>query len=159
MKTKSSQNLFQIGQIARKAGTTVRTVRYYMEEGFIEPAARSAGGFYLFSPETAETVFLIRKLSDAGFSLNDIKDLYRARAQGRTGREASGQVLGLLEKQKDAVEQKIRDYMKIKDELEKAIEMVGECRECGLAPTRENCRACSVVICRNQIPMPVQAIL
>lgn len=153
------RNLFKIGEIADRAGTSVRTVRYYMEEGFIEAAARSTGGFYLFSPETGDTVFFIQKLKGAGLSLKEIKAIYTARKTGRTGEEASKKVLEHLKNQKAAVEQKIKDYQRLNAELDEAIEMVAQCRGCTAQPSRERCESCAVVRRRKTIPLPVRAIL
>jgi len=159
MKHTANKHLCQIGEIADKAGVTVRTVRYYMEEGFIEPGDRSAGGFYLFAPETAETVFFVQRLKDAGLALKDIKAIYLARQNGQTGNEAYKQVLAHLEKQKKLVEQKIADYRQLKTEIEDAMALVAQCDGCQLKPTRKNCESCPVVKNAKKIPLPVKAIL
>jgi MerR family Zn(II)-responsive transcriptional regulator of zntA len=159
MKHIPNKHLFQIGEIAEKAGVTARTVRYYMEEGFIEPAGRSAGGFYLFAPETAETVFFVQKLKDAGLALKDIKAIYRARQNGQTGNEAYREVLAHLKEQKVLVEKKIADYRQLRTEIEEAMALVAQCDGCQLKPTRENCESCPVVKNAKKIPLPVKAIL
>lgn len=159
MKTLNNKKLYQIGEIAKMAGTSVRTVRYYLEEGFIEAADRSDGGFYLFSADAADTVFFVRKLKDAGLALKDIKAIYRARRGGVTGNEVYAQVAALLREQKALVEKKIADYRQLKTELEQAIDLVGQCKGCRLEPTRQNCETCSVVTAKEKLPVPVQAIL
>src|SRR6056297_3305896 len=103
MEAKAPKKLFQIGEIAKKAGVSVRTVRYYMEEGFIEAVDRSPGGFYLFAPEAAETVFFVQQLKDAGLALKDIKAIYEARQNGETGDAAYPRVLDHLEAQRARV--------------------------------------------------------
>lgn len=148
----------QIGEIAEKAGTSVRTVRYYMEEGFIEAADRSPGGFYLFTPETAETVFYVQKLKNAGLALKDIKSIYEARRTGQTGEEASSLVIEYLEKQKVLVAQKIADYQRLNTEIEAAIEIASKCRGCSTRPTRKNCKDCKVLNGMKKFPLPLQAI-
>ncbi|MFO8112920.1 MAG: MerR family transcriptional regulator [Desulfosalsimonadaceae bacterium] len=149
----------QIGEIAEKAGTSVRTVRYYMEEGFIEAADRSPGGFYLFTPETAETVFYIQKLKNAGLALKDIKSIYEARRNGQTGEDASSMVIGHLERQKALVTKKIADYQRLHTEIEAAIEIASRCRGCSIQPTWENCKDCKVLKGMKKFPLPLQAIL
>lgn len=153
------KKLFQIGEIAQNAGTSVRTVRYYLEEGFIRAAGRSPGGFYLFTPEVAQTVFYIQKLKDAGMALKDIKQIYRARLDGQTGNEAYQEVLKHLEAQKAIVEQKIADYQRLENEIHEAIDLVRKCEGCSVQPSRKNCEACAVVKSAEKIPWPVKAIL
>lgn len=130
-----------------------------MEEGFIEPADRSGGGFYLFSPETADSVFFINKLRDAGFALKQIKALYLARKNGTTGHEASTRVLALLMEQKLAIEKKIKEYQELEAEIKDALELVSQCQGCRHAPTRKICSNCSVLTSRNKLPLPCQAII
>lgn len=158
MKQNNSKKLLQIGEIAGKAGTSVRTARYYLEEGFIEAAGRSPGGFYLFEPEAAETVFFVRKLKDSGLALKDIKKIYQARRQGESGDKAYPVVLKHLETQKALVEQKIADYQRLKNELDEAIELVRQCAGCPMKPCRQNCETCEVVTSRKKLPLPLQAI-
>ena len=151
--------LLQIGEIAKRAETTIRTVRYYMDEGFINASDRSSGGFYLFEPEVAETVFYIQKLKNAGLSLNDIKDLYRARHESRTGDEGHSKVIDRLEAQKTLLEKKIADYQYLKSEIEKAMDIAALCDGCRKEPTADNCKQCDVVRSAANVPLPIRAIL
>ncbi|MFP4194835.1 MAG: MerR family transcriptional regulator [Desulfobacterales bacterium] len=158
MNKNGSKKLCKIGEIAKKADTSVRTVRYYLEEGFIEAADRSPGGFYLFEPEAAETVFFVRKLKDSGLTLRDIKKIYQARRDGETGDKAYPEVLRYLVRQKSLVKQKIADYQRLKTEIEEAIDMVRQCEGCHVKPCRQNCGTCPVVTSSNNLPLPLKAI-
>ena len=151
--------MLQIGEVADRAQVTVRTVRYYLEKGFIQAADRSSGGFYLFTPDAAETVFYIQKLKNAGLALQDIEKLYQARAQGATGDQASVRVVDYLQEEKALLEQKIRDYQQLHSEIQAAIQLAQQCHGCTLQPTRETCMACGVLAERERLPLPIQAIL
>ncbi len=159
MSTTHGKQLLQIGEVATRAGVTARTVRYYLEKGFIQAADRSPGGFYLFTPDAADTVFYIQKLKTAGLALQHIEKIYQARAQGTTGDQASTQVVEHLHQEKELLEQKIRDYQKLKSEIEEAIDLARKCHGCSQPPTRENCLACEVFSSRKRLPLPIQAIL
>jgi MerR family Zn(II)-responsive transcriptional regulator of zntA len=159
MPTQEKTQLLQIGEVAARAGVTVRTVRYYLEKGFIQAADRSPGGFYLFTPDAVDTVFYIQKLKDAGLLLKDIEKIYQARVQGSTGDQASTQVVEYLDQEKEILEQKIRDYQKLHSEIEAAIDLAKQCHGCSLPPTRETCLACTVISGRDRLPLPIQAIL
>ena len=41
--------LLQIGQVAERTGLSLRTIRFYEENGLVIPTARSEGGFRLYS--------------------------------------------------------------------------------------------------------------
>ncbi|MFO7877755.1 MAG: MerR family transcriptional regulator [Desulfovermiculus sp.] len=159
MNHKNRAKLLQIGEVAERSGVTVRTVRYYLERGFIQADERSPGGFYLFTQNAVDTVFYIQKLRMAGLGLKDIEKIYRARAQGSTGDQASMQVVQYLIQEKEILEQKIRDFQKLKVEIEGAIDLATQCHGCNLRPTRENCLDCKVLSGRDRLPLPIQAIL
>lgn len=45
--------LLTIGELARSTGLTVRTIRYWSDEGVLTPVARSAGDHRLYDAECA----------------------------------------------------------------------------------------------------------
>lgn len=154
-----SHGPLQIGEVAHRAGTTIRTVRYYLELGLIEAAERSAGGFYLFEPHTADTVRFIKKMNDMGVSLNEIKALIETRRTKGTGEDAYRIVLASLEKNLDEVVKQLEAYQTLKDQLEATIDIVKQCEGCSRKPNRENCLACEVTEFGRQVPVPFGAIL
>ena len=68
-----------IGQVARSAGASVETIRFYEREGLLERPARSASGYRKYAPEAVARLRLIRQAKDLGFSLNEIKELLALR--------------------------------------------------------------------------------
>lgn len=153
------KNLLQVGEVARQAGATIRTVRYYLEQGFIEVSERSPGGFYLFNPSEVDKVRFIQSLKELGLPLKEIKALYKVRKENKRGHDAYPLVLERLLKHRISVEKKIEEYSKLKRELDETIVLVGECNGCQKQPTRENCLACEIVKKRSSIPLPFGAIL
>jgi DNA-binding transcriptional MerR regulator len=69
----------QIGLVAERLGLSIRTVRYYEEEGLVEPSARSEGGFRLYSDDDIERLELIKRMKPMGFSVQEMRDLLDAR--------------------------------------------------------------------------------
>lgn len=43
------ENYMTVGELARKMGTTVRTLQYYDREGIFSPSAESSGGRRLYT--------------------------------------------------------------------------------------------------------------
>jgi DNA-binding transcriptional MerR regulator len=64
-----------IGEVALRSGVSVDTVRYYERRKLLPVAARSEGGFRLFTPETVERVRFIKQAQELGFSLDEIAEL------------------------------------------------------------------------------------
>jgi DNA-binding transcriptional MerR regulator len=65
--------LLTIGELARATGLTVRTIRYWSDEGVLTPVARSAGGYRLYDAESAARLELIRTLRELGLGLSDVR--------------------------------------------------------------------------------------
>jgi MerR family transcriptional regulator, copper efflux regulator len=65
----------QIGELAKRAGVSVDTVRFYERRRLLPPATRSGGGFRLFTAEAVERIWFIKQAQELGFSLDEIGGL------------------------------------------------------------------------------------
>jgi DNA-binding transcriptional MerR regulator len=65
----------RIGMVAREAGVSVDTVRYYEKEGRPPTAARSAARYRLYPPTAIERLQFIDCARALGFSLVEIREL------------------------------------------------------------------------------------
>jgi DNA-binding transcriptional MerR regulator len=61
-----------IGEVARRTGLPVKTVRFYSDEGLLPPAERTAAGYRLYDDRGLARLDLIRTLRDAGLGLDAI---------------------------------------------------------------------------------------
>ena len=68
------QSYLTVGQLARKVGTTVRTIQYYDQQGLLSPSAKGPGNQRLYSPEDEKELYRILTLKYLGLSLADIRD-------------------------------------------------------------------------------------
>jgi MerR family mercuric resistance operon transcriptional regulator len=64
-----------IGQVARRAGIGVETVRFYERQGLVEQPARKESGYRQFDEGTIARLRFIRRAKELGFTLNEIKEL------------------------------------------------------------------------------------
>ncbi len=69
--------LVSIGELARSAGVTSRTIRYYEELGILPEPRRSAGGTRKYPTEYGGYIAAALALKDLGFRLDEIKPLAR----------------------------------------------------------------------------------
>lgn len=70
--------LIQAGELARRAGITVRTLHHYETIGLLIPSARSAAGYRLYNLANVKRLHMIQVLTKAGMALAAITD-YLAR--------------------------------------------------------------------------------
>jgi DNA-binding transcriptional MerR regulator len=67
--------LLQIGDVAAQTGLTVDAIRFYERERLLRAAARSSGGFRLFSKSNVDDLAFIRNAQELGFSLQEVREL------------------------------------------------------------------------------------
>ena len=67
----------RIGQIARRAGVKIETIRYYERIGLLPQPPRSAGRYRLYGPGDARTLRFIKRARELGFPLDDVRALLR----------------------------------------------------------------------------------
>jgi DNA-binding transcriptional MerR regulator len=75
--------LVSIGQLAKAAGVSSRTIRYYEELGILPEPRRSAGGTRKYPSEYSGYIAVALALKDLGFRLDEIRPLARL-ALGRS---------------------------------------------------------------------------
>jgi MerR family mercuric resistance operon transcriptional regulator len=72
----------RIGAVARRAGVSVDTVRYYERRGLLRPAERLPSGYRLFPAAAVSTITLARRLQSLGMTLEEVADALRGHDWG-----------------------------------------------------------------------------
>lgn len=65
----------QIGDVAARTGLSADAIRFYEREKLLRTAARSSGGFRLFTASDVADLAFIRNAQELGFSLQEIHEL------------------------------------------------------------------------------------
>jgi DNA-binding transcriptional MerR regulator len=65
--------LYSIGDLARRTGLAVRTIRFYSDRGIVAPAGRSPAGYRLYDADAVARLDLVRTLRDLGVDLPTIR--------------------------------------------------------------------------------------
>jgi DNA-binding transcriptional MerR regulator len=72
----------KIGEVAQRSGLSVKTIRFYSDEGLIQPISRSEGGYRLFDDEVFAELTLIRTLKAMDIPLQDITRILESKRSG-----------------------------------------------------------------------------
>lgn len=64
-----------IGELSRRTGCNVETVRYYERVGLIPPALRTAGRYRLYGDTDVRRLAFVRRARELGFTLTDVRTL------------------------------------------------------------------------------------
>lgn len=139
----------KVGDLAKQLGTTVRTLRFYEEQGLVHPN-RSSGGTRYYPVETADRFQAILALVRAGIPLRDLRSLAAARENSISGDQASRRVATQLQQLATALEERRAAIDKAQADIECALGFVRECFGCQRAPTRTDCETCPVALHRHE---------
>lgn len=149
--------LLTTGDMARLGATTLRTVRFYEEEGLVTPTARSEGGHRMFTAAELNKLQLIGDLREAGLSLHDIKTLFELKSTCTSAEDASAQMSGILERQIDEMQRKILVLRRLREELASAVAVIRECAACHQPTFPLRCKKCEVLE-RPDLPRAVRLL-
>lgn len=111
-----------IGELARRAGVGVETVRYYQRRGLFPEPPRQPRGVREYSAEAVELLLFIRRARGLGFSIREVERLVML----RRGQKDSGELAALLATKKADLEKQIRA-------LQSAVAMLDELAASGEA--------------------------
>ncbi|GAA1581716.1 MerR family transcriptional regulator [Actinoplanes couchii] len=89
-------DLYAIGDVARRTGLAVSAIRYYADAGVVTPAAVTPGGARMYDVAAIARLELVRTLRDFDAGLDEIKRVLAGKA---TLRELAATHLELLEQQ------------------------------------------------------------
>ncbi|MBT2394020.1 MerR family transcriptional regulator [Streptomyces sp. ISL-1] len=65
--------LYSIGELARRTGLTVKTIRFYSDRGIVAPTDRSPAGYRLYDIDAVARLELVRTLRELGLDLSTIR--------------------------------------------------------------------------------------
>jgi DNA-binding transcriptional MerR regulator len=88
VKRGADEDLHQIGEVAKRVGLSLRTVRYYEEVGLLSPPTRTSGGFRLYGEEHLDQLRTIKQMKPLDFSIEEMRALLRARKDLETATSA-----------------------------------------------------------------------
>jgi len=136
-------NEYKIGEVADSFGVTIRTIRYYEEEGLLQPI-RTDGGTRLYNQRHISRLKSILHLAENGFSLESIRELCSIRETCKTGDESSKKVSAQLDDEIMEISVRLRELERLRTEIKQARTFVGKCRGCKNKPTSIGCPTCPV---------------
>ena len=113
MKQLALSKVMQSSELARLAGISTDTLRYYERHRLLPTAERSSSGYRLFPPEALLRVQMIRGALAVGFSVRELGQIFALRDRGGAPchqvRKLGTQKLALVESQIEQLKTKRRE--------------------------------------------------
>ncbi|MEU8236799.1 MerR family transcriptional regulator [Actinoplanes missouriensis] len=114
-----------IGELAERAGTSPRTLRYYEEQGLVRPR-RDANGYRQYDDAELRVVHEIRTLLADGFGLDDIKPFVECLRAGNEAGHVCPDAVAVLRRRLAEVDGYLTQLADVRrrlnDQLNQAIE-------------------------------------
>jgi DNA-binding transcriptional MerR regulator len=100
-------NSYRISDVARRAGVTPDTIRYYERLGVLPHPPRTAGGLRTYGDDVLPRVRFIQQAQALGLTLKDVKELVAN--EGRGGEQRCRRVRDLLKNRLADVDTRITE--------------------------------------------------
>ena len=108
----------QIGLAAKATGLSIDAIRFYQKSGLLRPAARTAGGYRVFTETEIANLQFIAKAPNLGFSRAEIRDLLSLRNENC---RACPEVRGLIHRKLQNVREMIASLKQLESELARGL--------------------------------------
>lgn len=112
---------FSSGDLARATGNTVRTIRFYEEQGLLRPTVVSEGGHRRYTAQDLEKLRLIADLRELGLPLSEIRAVLELRSGCTTAAEFAMRFEQVLVSHIDQAQRRLDRLRRVKRELTEAL--------------------------------------
>lgn len=129
----------QISELARRAGVSIRTVRYYEEVGLLQPSGHTSGGIRLYGERDVNRLISIRRLKKMSLNVEEIKACLGMIPSEKGRRPRIEHTLDILRMQKDKIGEQITELTEISREIDESLELVANCLTCNVSPCPDSC--------------------
>ncbi|GAA1754766.1 MULTISPECIES: MerR family transcriptional regulator [Streptomonospora] len=109
----------RIGELARRTGASVRSLRYYEEQALLS-SGRSSSGQRLYAESAVDRVLLVRRLFTAGLSSRTIAELLPC--VDMPSRETADEAWKRLVEERERLDAHIADLVRTRDSLDEVIQ-------------------------------------
>jgi len=120
----------KIGEVAKRSGIGIETIRYYEREGLLPEPERRPSGYRQYDESSVERLEYIRRAKELGFTLAEIRELLDLSFAAHAGCDHIRQ---RAEAKVADIEGKIRSLQQMKRSLGKIVE------RCRTKNSAENC--------------------
>ena len=107
----------RIGDVAKRTGLTVRTIRYYEELGLLESVKRLEGGARVYTSEDVRRLRFIQRLKVLGLSLQEMLELERLYRRERTNRAVLPKLIDMLDRHLVQIGDRVAELQGLREQI------------------------------------------
>lgn len=151
-------SLLTTGEMARCSHNTLRTVRFYEEEGILRPARRTDGGHRLFLRSELDRLMLVTDMRLAGLSLDEIKNILAVKQAGISGSEAAREATQVLSGRIEELRDKLLVLTRLREDLAATANIMTACVDCHDSRFPSSCESCTVMASPATLPRSMRVL-
>ncbi|HDO1317471.1 MerR family transcriptional regulator [Aeromonas veronii] len=118
MNNKDEGRRFSISELAREFDITTRSIRFYEDQGLLNPARE--GQTRIYSKQDRVRLKLTLRGKRLGFSLAETRELFDLYDADKSSRTQLQTMLGLVEEKRETLQQQMEDIRMVLLELDAA---------------------------------------
>lgn len=137
----------KIGELARRTGCEVETIRYYERAGLLPAPSRSEGNYRQYGESDAERLLFIRHCRSLDMSLDDIRTLQHFQAEPGL---ACDEINAMLDRHLFQTEQQIQSLQRLQKQLKTLRDACHShltARQCGILQNLQSAASNSECVC------------
>ena len=115
----ASGSLWKIGEVAKRSGVAVETLRFYESRALIEPIGRTPSGYRLYDDAVFERLAFVKKAQAVGFTLDQVAWII---AEALEGRRPCHEVRRMARDRLDELDRKLAELRRYRRELKQTVE-------------------------------------
>ena len=114
----------QIGELSKRTGASVRSIRYYQQQGLLQ-ACRRASGYREFDERAVELVSRIQVLLRSGFTLDEIRSVAVDLDDSNID-AVCREVAALYHRKLAELDERIREVERLKERIRERLAVIDE---------------------------------
>ncbi len=114
----SSDDYFQIGDLAKAVGVTTRTIRLYEQMGLTAPPQRTEGGIRVYTKPDIKRLKFVLKLKELGLTLQEMQELAQMYKEKQEVPETiMPRLIELLDFHMNSIKEKVQRLQSLEKEI------------------------------------------
>ncbi|MDJ0567903.1 MAG: MerR family transcriptional regulator [Pleurocapsa sp. MO_192.B19] len=114
----------RISELAKLAGVTPRTIRYYEDLGLLQASDRQGTGFRYYTEDELERLQKINLLKTLGLTLDEISSVIPLLFEEPRKLAGKQMLLDILKGHLQAIDQQVDSLTQLRTELQERIELI-----------------------------------